>query len=133
MPRLSRWFIRAALVYLALGFSLGGLLLANKGVPLGPWVWRLLPAHVEFMLPGWTLQLAMGVGFWILPRFRGSRGDETPAWMAFFLLNLGVLVAGVGPTVGASSLVSLLGRLGEVAGSIAFAIQAWPRVKPLGM
>jgi hypothetical protein len=133
MPRLSRWFIRASMIYLALGFSLGGLLLANKGVPLGPWVWRLVPAHIEFLLMGWTLQLAMGVGFWILPRFGGSRGNQTPAWTAFILLNLGVLLAGVGPTLGAPNLVSLLGRLGEVAGSIAFAIHAWPRVKPLGM
>jgi hypothetical protein len=121
------------MIYLALGFSLGGLLLANKGVPLGPWVWRLVPAHIEFLLMGWTLQLAMGVGFWILPRFGGSRGNQTPAWTAFILLNLGVLLAGVGPTLGAPNLVSLLGRLGEVAGSIAFAIHAWPRVKPLGM
>ena len=34
MPRLSVWFIRLSLIYLALGFTFGGLLLLNKGLPL---------------------------------------------------------------------------------------------------
>jgi hypothetical protein len=33
MPRLSVWFVRAALVYLALGFTCGALLLAHKACP----------------------------------------------------------------------------------------------------
>ena len=49
MPRLSRLAIRAALLYLLLGFTFGGLMLLNKGIPLAPWAWRLLPAHVEFL------------------------------------------------------------------------------------
>jgi hypothetical protein len=36
---LSRWFIRASLVYLALGFTFGGLMLFNKGVPLSVRLW----------------------------------------------------------------------------------------------
>ena len=60
MPRLSIWFIRSALIYLALGFTFGALLLANKGFPIIPEIWRLLPAHIELLLVGWTLQLAMG-------------------------------------------------------------------------
>ena len=87
MPRLSRWFIRAALLYLTLGFTFGGLMLFNKGVPLSVWLWRLLPAHVEFLLLGWTVQLATGVGFWILPRFGSLRGNERIAWVSFVLLN----------------------------------------------
>ena len=49
MPRLSRWFIRCALIYLALGFTFGALMLFNKGVPFYPALWRLLPTHVEFL------------------------------------------------------------------------------------
>ena len=131
MPRLSRWFIRASLVYLALGFTFGGLMLFNKGVPLSVWLWKLLPPHIEFLLLGWTVQLAMGVAFWILPRFGASRGNEKTAWAAFVLLNAGVWIAGTGQLLGAPSGVSLVGRAAEAGAAVAFAIHAWPRVKPL--
>lgn len=55
MPRLSVWYTRFALLYLALGFTLGGLMLYNKGVPLHPALWSLLPAHIEFLLMGWMM------------------------------------------------------------------------------
>ena len=69
MPRLTRLYVRAALVYLILGFSLGALLLANKGLPLHPALWAWLPAHIEFLLMGWIVQFALGIAFWIVPRF----------------------------------------------------------------
>jgi len=133
MPRLSCWYIRGSLLYLALGFTFGGLLLFHKGVPLHPMVWRLLPMHIECVLLGWTLQLAMGVAYWILPRFLAGpeRGNEAAAWLAFGLLNIGVLLAGVGWTLGVPPIVPLLGRLAELGAAIAFAVHAWPRVKPL--
>lgn len=133
MPRLSRWFIRAALLYLALGATIGGLILAHKGIPFYPLAWRLLPLHIEFLLFGWTVQLVMGVGFWIFPRFLQSRGNEKPAWLAFGLLNLGVWLAGAGPTIGAPPVMLLLGRLAEAGAVAAFALHVWPRIKPPGV
>lgn len=132
MPRLSRWFIRSALLHLALGFTLGGLILFHKGVPLHPLVWRLLPAHIEFLLFGWTVQLIMGVGFWIFPRFRRSRGNEWPAWLAFGLLNAGIWLAGLGPALAAPAFILFLGRSAEAGAVVAFAVHAWPRLKPPG-
>ncbi len=132
MPRLTRWFIRSALVDLALGFTFGALMLFNKGVPVTAWIWRLLPLHVELVLLGWTVQLAMGVAFWILPRFGLSRGNESAAWAAFVLINAGVWIAGIGPMLGAPAIVTVIGRLGEVGSAVAFAVHAWPRVRPLG-
>ena len=133
MPRLSRWFIRAALLYLAAGATIGGLILAHKGIPFYPFVWRLLPLHIEFLLFGWIVQLVMGVGFWIFPRFLRSRGNEKPAWLAFGLLNLGVWLAGVGPSLAVSPLVLLAGRLAEAGAVAAFALHVWPRIKPPGV
>jgi hypothetical protein len=135
MPRLSRYAIRAALLYLGLGFTIGGLMLFNKGAPFAPWLWHLLPMHIEFLLIGWTAQLILGVSFWILPRFsqRPARGNEAPAWIAFGLLNLGVWLAGVGPLLTSSAAIPFLGRLAEIGAAIAFAAHAWPRVKPLGV
>jgi len=133
MPRLTVWYVRSALTYLALGFTVGMLMLANKGVPYYPGVWRLLPTHMEFLLMGWTAQLAFGVAFWILPRFRTERGNVRLAWAAWALLNAGVLLVGVGPLLGFGGVSTLLGRLAEAGASLAFAIHAWPRIKPPGV
>lgn len=132
MPVLSVWAIRASLVHLFLGFTFGGLLLANKGVPLHPALWALLPAHIELLLLGWMAQLAMAVAYWILPRFAGERGNVQLARLAFLLLNIGVLTAGLAPALRAPGWVTLMGQL-LVAGAVAaFAAHAWPRVKAPG-
>ncbi len=133
MPRLSTWLIRAALIYLLLGFSVGGLLLWNKGVPIYPSVWRLLPAHMEFLLLGWTVQLVIGVAYWILPRFRGQRPKTALVWLSFALLNGGVWLVVASGFVAAASTVQLIGRLMESGAVVAFAIHAWLRVKPAGI
>jgi hypothetical protein len=123
--------IRAALIHLAAGFAIGALLLAHRGVPLHHAVPLLRPAHAEVLLVGWTMQLAMGVAFWILPRFRTGpeRGDERPALLAFLLLNVGVVAAAAGGISGLHPL-SLGGRTAEGLAAAAFAAHAWPRVKP---
>jgi hypothetical protein len=121
------------LIHLAIGFTLGGLLLLHKGVTLDAMLWRALPSHIELLLLGWIAQLAMGVAFWILPRIRGGRGNERPAWLAFVLLNFGVLCVGLGTPLRAPIAILLAGRLAEGAAVTAFAAHAWARVKPLGM
>ncbi|HHY57105.1 MAG TPA: hypothetical protein GYA08_16910 [Chloroflexi bacterium] len=130
MPRLSAWYVRAALLYLGLGFTLGGLLLANKGLPQQPLLWRLLPAHIEFLLFGWTLQLAFGVAFWILPRWRTQRGNVRPAWAALVLVNVGIWLVVLTGWLEWSAWSLALGRLLESAAVVAFGVHAWPRIKP---
>jgi hypothetical protein len=129
MPRLSQWFIRTALVNLFLGFSIGALLLAHKGVPYWPALWRLLPVHVELLLIGWTAQLALGVAFWILPRFwrQPARGNERAAWVAFILLNGGVGLVSLGAWQGVAAAI-FWGRMAEVGAAVAFAAAVWPRI-----
>lgn len=58
--------------------SITGMLLFNKGIPLDPRIWSLLPSHIESVLFGWTVQLVMGIAFWIPPRFSKPpvRGNE---------------------------------------------------------
>ncbi len=134
MTRLSVWTVRTALLYLGLGFLLGALMLLQKGLPLDPGLLRLLPLHVEFVLLGWTLQLAMGIAFWILPRFSQEPryGSLRLGWSAYLLLNVGVLCAGTGQWLGISPAVFLLGRLAELLACLCFVLHAWPRVKPTG-
>lgn len=137
MPRVSRWFIRASLVYLALGFTLGALLLWNKGVAIAPGIGRLLPAHIEFLLAGWVFQLVMGVATWIFPRFgvrRSPYGSEGAAWTAFALLNGGVWLAALGPLAGpGAAALPLVGRLAEAAAAVVFAANVWARVRASGL
>lgn len=138
MPRTSLWFIRASLTYLGLGFTLGALLLLNKGIPLAPALARLLPAHVEFLLVGWVIQLVMGVATWIFPRFgvpHTARGSEGAAWLAFVLVNAGVWLAAVGPLVAGPlhGALPLIGRLAEAAAAAVFAANVWARVRASGL
>lgn len=127
MPRISCWFLRAALLYLALGFTLGALLLANKGLALHPAIANLLPAHVEFLLVGWTIQLVMGVALWIFPRFGAGTlaKRDSLGWAAFALLNGGVWLVVTG--------MPFAGRLAEMAAAAVFAVHAWTRVRASGL
>lgn len=138
MPTLSRWCVRAALLYLVFGFTLGGLLLSAKAgaADLRMWVW--LPAHVDALIVGWMIQLAMGVAFWILPRRRiVGRGRTELAWASFVLLNTGLTFS-----VGFSWLhywlpnwewlheAFPLGLVMQVLAVAVFAGYAWARILP---
>jgi hypothetical protein len=130
MPRLSIYLIRTALLHLLLGFTLGALLLANKGILIHPLIWRLLPIHIEILLLGWTVQLALGVAFWILPRFQNARPRAALAWVAYLLLNLGVALVTLSVFFLSTPLLVFYGRLAEAGAVVAFALHAWPRIKP---
>ncbi len=131
MPRLSFWSVRLSVVYLQVGFTLGALMLANKGLPLAPWIWRLLPIHITFLVFGFIAQLVMGVEFWILPRFAGgSRGSVTVGWLAILCLNLGIWMAALQAWFGLAREVLLAGRVLLGVAGVLFVANIWKRVKP---
>jgi cbb3-type cytochrome oxidase subunit 1 len=134
MIRLSVWPVRTALLYLGAGLSIGALMLLEKGAPVDPALLRMLPMHIEFVLFGWMLQLVMGIAFWILPRFsREPRyGNQRLGWIAYVLLNAGVLSAGVGQWLNAPPIIPLAGRAAELLAVIFVVRYVWPRVKPVG-
>jgi hypothetical protein len=142
MPRLSQLMIRTALVWLALGCTLGGLLLLNKGLPLLPWLWTLRFTHMHLVLVGWTVQFACGVAFWILPRLDagGARGNERLVWVCYGALNTGVafaalhdpLLAALGEHVIIHALPVIAGVLYGVA-MASFVAHAARRVVPFRM
>lgn len=134
MPRLSVYYIRASLIYLLLGFTFGGLLLANKAFMISPSIWMLLPLHIEFDLIGWLVQLAMGVAFWILPRFSKGplRGNERLSWLAFLFINLGILLVASDGLLEVPWL-GLTGRGMETLSLVLFAIGNWRRIKAHGV
>lgn len=134
MPSLSVWFVRTALIYFASGFTVGALLLIHKGVPLSPLIWRLLPAHIEWLFAGWMLNLVFGVAYWMLPR-HGIEPIRGRLWLVrsvFILLNTGILTVSFSEIFFREITFIAIGRLMEAASAIGFAIHAWPRIYPFG-
>ena len=135
MPRLTVWMVRAALLHMGIGFFIGALLLWNKGIPFAPVLWRLRDAHIELLIFGWTIQLAMGVGFWIIPRFStGHRyGKEVYGWISLVLLNTGVVIVALALWSGKAPAFALFGRILVFAAVISYVRLMWTRVKPFAV
>lgn len=133
MPRLSVWFIRASLIYLVIGFSLGAWLLANNGLHFALSAWGVLPSHMESLLIGWIIQLALGTAYWILPRHtKGpARGSPVWGWVSFWLVNLGILLASSTGLLPAP--FQATGRALEIFGAAIIAVLFWPRIKSYGV
>ena len=113
---------------MVLGFGLGALLLAAKGMAdPGPFI-KVLPAHVHLLVVGWVLQLAMGVAYSILPRRRGSRGAPAAAWLVWLALNGGVALAAGGSYLNVFPALAI-GRGSEAAAAVVFAALIWPRAR----
>jgi hypothetical protein len=129
MPFLSVMFIVAAIVQFALGALLGAIVMIGRALGYYPAVSWLLPLHIEFMLIGWAVQLAMGVAYWVLPRHRSGpeRGDDRVTMLAFGLVNAGVLLAGLAG-VAAFSRWAPLGHGLEILGGLAFGANMWHRL-----
>lgn len=128
MPKLTVWMVRASLLYFGLGITYGGLLLINKGFPLYPVLWAWLPVHMDWLLLGWMVQLAMGVAVWIFPRFTGEQkwGNLRLAWLSFALLNSGIAIN----TLGVSFNLLWMGRFLELLAIGCFTVYGVRRVKP---
>jgi hypothetical protein len=150
MPRLSCWLVRASLIHLAIGALFGGLILSGKALPLVMgWAWLLLAAHIQLLVGGWLIQLALGMAYWILPRLDGTgdRGRPRAAWSCFAALNSGVLGAATALLVRGSlnaaaidigsaqdavlDLALATGGVLQAVALLVFAWHAWPRLQPI--
>lgn len=129
MPAPSRWMIRASLIYLLIGFTLGAALLASKAYPSYSAVWLLLPIHIEVMIFGWIIQLTMGTAYWILPRFlKGeSRGDPLLSKLMVVALNAGIILNVLSYLEVSPYLDPVWGRCLEVVAVVLFVNLHWNR------
>ena len=137
MPRLTRYFIKTALIYLALSLALGAVLAARSALALPDELAAFSPVFFHLFMVGWVTQLIFGMLFWMLPRQSKERlrGDERLAWIAFVTINVGLLVRAIGeplvtlqPDMGAGWLLALSAVL-QLIGGWAFIGNAWPRVQ----
>jgi hypothetical protein len=138
MPELTRWYLRAALVYFVVALGLG-LLQALRGVVQVPAaVAALYPTYVHLLTVGWLTQLIFGVVWWMFPRHSAEMPyrSERLGRATFALLNGGLLLR-----VAAEPLLALStsGRAAALAlaasallqwlAGLAFVTNTWPRVK----
>lgn len=137
MPRLTRYFIKTALVYLVASLLAGALVLARAAFDLPSEVGTLTPVYFHLFMVGWVMQLICGMLFWMLPRQSKERprGNERLAWLAFVTLNAGLIARVIGeplvalrPDLGAGWLLALSAGL-QLIGGWAFIGNAWPRVR----
>ncbi len=137
MPTITRYFIKAALLYLVAALLLGALLLLQSILKLPAALAAFNPVYFHLLMVGWVTQLIMGVAYWMFPKQSKERprGAEWIGWMVLALLNIGLLLRLIAEplqalhpdwNIGWLLAVSALAQL--VAGW-AFVANTWTRVK----
>lgn len=98
MPTLSRWFIKAGLLYFVVGLTMGAAQLAQPVMDWSPNLHVLRPVYLHFLFIGWVTQIIMGVGYWMFPKYSREtpRGNEKLGWVVFVCLNVGLIMRGIG-------------------------------------
>jgi hypothetical protein len=127
VPLLSALYVRTALIWLAVGATLGGAILWSKVAPL-PYAWQFLTAHIHLLTWGWVLQLTLGVAYWILPRFGTARPRAWLAVAAYVLLNAALVITVVASLLPVPWPGVLVGAL-QLLALFAFALHALPRAR----
>ena len=134
MPRLTRWFIRAAMVYLVGALALGILMVAPVAARV-PVIRAIWPTYLHLLVVGWLTQLIFGVAYWMFPRFSAEkpRGDERLGWAALVLLNGGLILRTVAEPwhsiTGSGGAALIVSATLQMLAGFAFVANTWPRVR----
>jgi hypothetical protein len=137
MPALTRWFIKAGLLYLVAAAALGGLILAQTTLGLPGWLAVLRPVYLHLFMVGWVTQLIFGVVYWMFPKLsrQTPRGSERLGWAIFAGLNAGLLLRVVAEPLGTlrpdlgSGWVLVLAAVLQWLACVGFIANTWGRVK----
>lgn len=142
MPPIARSFIRASFVYLVVAFLLGALMMLDDWLSFSRWLQVVYLSQLHLLVVGWITQLAIGVAYWMFPRFLREqdprpRGSDALAWTVFLCLNAGLLLRLLvepfhlmDPQPWLAALVALSGILQAVAG-LCFAWLIWGRIRAM--
>jgi hypothetical protein len=128
------------LINLLAGVVAGALYWAEVRWSIWPPLAALNPVYIHLLVVGWLTQFIFAVMYWMFPIISKSslRGDPRPAWVAFILLNLGLILRAVcepwraiSPTsVNATGLV--ISAVLQVAASYLIVWVCWPRIRERG-
>lgn len=137
MPTLTRWTIRTAMLYLLAGVITGALYWMNNAWRIWPPASAFNPVYIHLLVVGWLTQLIFGVIYWMFPIISRTdmRGDPRPAWAAWFMLNLGLLLRAICEPWRALDPNSLnqagllISAVTQVIAGFLIVIVCWPRVR----
>jgi len=142
MPPLVRLYIRTSFVYFIAGFLLLALMALDGWLQIGRWFRVVYISQLHLLVVGWITQLAIGVAYWMFPRFLKAdnprpRGSDSLAWAVYICLNAGlVLRLAAEPfhlMTGQSWLAALVALSGvlQAAAAVGFGLLIWARIRPL--
>ena len=97
MPPIARTFVKAAFLYFLAAFLLGALMMLDRWLGFSRWLSALTMSQLHLLVVGWITQLAIGVAYWMFPRFLKEqdprpRGSDALAWFVLASLNAGLLL-----------------------------------------
>ena len=136
MPLITRTLIKTSLIYLVLALSLGMVLVAVPLVdiytPPG-----LTPLFFHLFMVGWVAQLIFGVAVWMFPKYsmKYPRGNENLTWVAYGLLNIGIVLRVIGEPMQSASPAPVWGWIlaasatAQWLAGLGFGWNFWTRVK----
>jgi hypothetical protein len=142
MPPIARAFVKIAFVYFVAAFVLGALMMLDRWLSVSRWLRVVYISQLHFLVVGWITQLALGVAYWMFPRFRKEknpqpRGSDRLGWAVLVLLNAGLLLRFaiepfylMGPQSWQAALLALSGVLQALA-VIGFGLLVWGRIRPM--
>lgn len=142
MPPIARTYIRAAFLYFLIAFFLGALMMLDRWLNFSRWLKVTYLSQLHLLVVGWITQLAIGVAYWIFPRFRKEqtsepRGSDALAWAVLIALNAGLCLRFffepfylTGPQPWLAALLALSGVLQALA-ALGFVWLIWGRVRPM--
>ena len=130
MPTITRYFIKAAMLYFGLGLLTGFLVSAQPLFNLPRVLLSMTPTYLHMLVVGWITQLIIGIAYWMFPKFskEAPRGDERVGWAIFVLLNVGLVLRIIGEPFAIGWMLPISAVL-QLFAIWMFIIVVWPRVK----
>lgn len=135
MPPITRWFIKAGILWFITGMILAFL----AELPVLSAGSLLLPVYWHMLVVGWITQIIIGVSIWMFPRKKRDRLKEQSRLTvtSFVLINCGLILRFLSepfiPMFQGSSLITfsvLVSSLLQVLGILFYIIEIWPRLQP---
>lgn len=142
MPAIARSYVKTAFVYFVAAFLLGALMALDSWLGFSRWLRVVYLSQLHLLVVGWITQLAIGVAYWIFPRFRKEqavppRGSDALAWGVLVCLNVGLLLRFflepfhlMRPQPWLAFLLALSGVL-QAAAAVGFGLLVWGRVRAM--
>lgn len=133
MPKLTRAFIKAALIHLVLALVAGILLAFPGGSPVP----GLFAPYLHMLTFGWLTQFIFGVAIWLPPKSSKERprGYEWLGWATFALLNGGLILRIIFEPLSANApspfadWMLVTAAVFQWLAGVTFLANIWPRVK----